>query len=222
VCSARARPKSSLTPPQNYPPDWKRFVTPTLPNQAGNPASTSISIGLLFRRTHPPYGGLAVGRVCSARMRPNSPQTPPQNYPPGLGTPRYSQRLQTRRVIRRPPPSAFGLFLRRTHPPYDGPTVGRVCSARVGPNPPQTPPQNYPPDWERRATPTFPNQAGNPAPTLMSIRASFPPDTPALRLVSRRAGVFCASETESSPDTTAELPAGLGTPRHPNLPKPGG
>jgi hypothetical protein len=38
----------------------------------------------------------------------------------------------------------------------------------------------------------------------------------------RRAGVFCASGIESSPDTTAELPAGLEAPRHPNIPKPGG
>jgi hypothetical protein len=92
--------------------------------------------------------------------------------------------------------------------------VGRVCSARVGSNPPQTPPQNYPPDWKRLATPTFPNQAGNPAFTFMSIRAFFAPDTPALRLAGCRAGVFCASETEFTPDTTAELPAGLGTPRY--------
>jgi hypothetical protein len=110
----------------------------------------------------------------------------------------------------------------RIKPMIECPTVGRVCSARARPNLPQTPPQNYPPDWERRATPTFPNQAGNPAFTFMSIRAFFAPDTPALRWAGRRAGVFCASETEIIPDTTAELPAGLGTPRHPNTSKPGG
>jgi hypothetical protein len=80
--------------------------------------------------------------------------------PAGLGTARPPQHFQTRRVIRRLPPSAFRLFLRRTHPPYG---------------------------W-----------AGC------------------------RAGVFCASETEFIPDTTAELPAGLGTLGHPNASKPGG
>jgi hypothetical protein len=105
-------------------------------------------------------------------------------------------------------------FLRRTHPPYDGLAVGRVCSARVGSNPPQTPPQNYPPNWERRAPPTFPNPAANPTSTSITIHSFVAPDTPALRWAGCRAGVFCASETESSPDTTAELPAGLGTPRH--------
>jgi hypothetical protein len=74
--------------------------------------------------------------------------------------------------------------------------VGRVCSARVGTNTPQTRSQNYPPDWERLATPTLPNQAGNPAATFMSIQAFFAPDTPALRWVGRRAGVFCVSGTE--------------------------
>jgi hypothetical protein len=125
VCSARVGPHSPLTPPQNYPPDWERWATPTLPNRAGNPASTFMSIQAFLRRTHPPYGGSAVGRVCSARARPNLPQAPPQNYPP---------------------------------------------------------------DWERRATPTFPNQAGNPASAIMSIRAFFAPDTPALRLA-------CLSQT---------------------------
>jgi hypothetical protein len=110
VCSARVGPHSPLTPPQNYPPDWERWATPTLPNRAGNPASTFMSIQA---------------------------------------------------------------FLRRTHPPYGWPDVGRVCSARVGAHSPLTPPQNYPPDWERRATPTLPNQAGNPAVTFMSIRAFF-------------------------------------------------
>jgi hypothetical protein len=38
----------------------------------------------------------------------------------------------------------------------------------------------------------------------MSIRAFFAPDTPALRLASRRERVFCASDTEITPDTTAE------------------
>jgi hypothetical protein len=142
--------------------------------------------------------------------------------PAGLEALRYSQHFQTRRVIRRSPPSAFGPFLRRTHPPYGWPDVGRVCSARVGSKSSLTPPQNYPPDWERLATPTFPNQAGNPASAIMSIRAFFAPDTPALRLAGCRAGVFCVSGIEITPDTTAELPAGLGTPGHPNIPQLGG
>jgi hypothetical protein len=70
--------------------------------------------------------------------------------------------------------------------------------------------------------PNIPKPAGNPASTFMSIRAFFAPDTPALRLVGCRAGVFCASETEITPDTTAELPAGLEASRHPNTSKPGG
>jgi hypothetical protein len=105
-------------------------------------------------------------------------------------------------------------FLRRTHPPYDGPAVGRVCSARARPKSPLTRSQNDPPDWERLAAPTLPNQAGNPAATSISIQAFFAPDTPALRLAGRRAGVFCASETEITPDEIAELPAGLEAPRH--------
>jgi hypothetical protein len=125
-----------------------------------------------FRRTHPPYDGPTVGRVCSARLGPNSPQTSSQNYPPDWER-RITPTPPNRRVIRRSPASPFKLFLRRTHPPYDGPAVGRVCSARARSKPPQTPPQNYPPDWERLATPTLPNQAGNPASTSLSIQAFF-------------------------------------------------
>jgi hypothetical protein len=80
--------------------------------------------------------------------------------PAGLEAPRHSQRFPNRRVIRRPPPSPFKPFSRRTHPPYDGPTVGRVCSARMGSKSPQTPPQNYPPDWKRLATPNASKPAG--------------------------------------------------------------
>jgi hypothetical protein len=97
-----------------------------------------------------------------------------------------------------------------------------VCSARVGSNSSQTRSQNYPPDWKRRATPTLPNQAGNPASTSITIQASFPPDTPALRWAGCRAGVFCESGTEFTPDEIAELPAGLEAPRHSNTSKPGG
>jgi hypothetical protein len=109
-------------------------------------------------------------------------------------------------------------FLRRTHPPYGWPDVGRVCSARVGSNSPQTPPQNYPPDWERLAPPTLPNQAGNPASTSISIQAFLRRTHPPYGW----AGVFCASEIESSPDTTAELPAGLEAPRPPTFPNQAG
>jgi hypothetical protein len=38
----------------------------------------------------------------------------------------------------------------------------------------------------------------------------------------RRAGVFCASGIEYTPDEVAELPAGLGALRYSNIPKPGG
>jgi hypothetical protein len=62
--------------------------------------------------------------------------------------------------------------------------------------------------------PTLPNRAGNPAVACMSIRAFFAPDTPALRGVGCRAGVFCASGMEFILDEVAELPAGLGTPRY--------
>jgi hypothetical protein len=159
--------------------------------------------------------------VCSARAGSHSPLTPPQNYPPDWER-RATQHFQTRRVIRRLPPSTFKPFRAGHTRPTVRSDVGRVCSARVGSNSSQTRSQNYPPDWERRATPTFPNQAGNPAFTFMSIRAFFAPDTPALRLAGCRAGVFCASGIEFTPDTTAELPAGLGTPRHPNASKPAG
>jgi hypothetical protein len=86
--------------------------------------------------------------------------------------------------------------------------VGRVCSARMGTNTPLTRSQNYPLDWERLATPTLPNQAGNPAFTFISIRTFL------RRWANRRAGVFCASGTEIILGEIAELPAGLGTPRY--------
>jgi hypothetical protein len=47
--------------------------------------------------------------------------------------------------------------------------------------------------------PTFPNRAGNPASTSITIQTFFAPDTPALQLAGRRAGVFCASGNRIHP-----------------------
>jgi hypothetical protein len=171
VCSARVGSKPPQTRAQNYPPDWKYRATPTPPNQAGNPAFTFMSIRAFFAPDTPALrlANRRAGVFCASEIE-ITPDTH-RRMTRRIGNASPPQRLQTRRVIRRSPPSAFGLFLRRTHPPYDGSAVGRVCSARARPHSPQTPPQNYPPDWERLATSTFPNQAGNPASTSISIHA---------------------------------------------------
>jgi hypothetical protein len=113
-----------------------------------------MSIRAFLRRTHPPYGWAGV--FCASGIEIILGEI--AELPAGLGTLRH---------LKIPKPGGqfgvhlhehSGFFLRRTHPPYGWA------------------------DWERCATSRFPNRAGNPAFTSMSIRTFFAPDTPALRL----------------------------------------
>jgi hypothetical protein len=163
------------------------------------------------------WGGCRAGVFCASGNR-NHPRHH-RRITRRIGSASPPQHSQTRRVIRRLPPSPSKLLL----PPdtLAGRRAGVFCASgnRIHPR------------HHRRIT----RRIGNAAPPQHSqtrrvirrpppspFKSFFAPDTPALRLVGCRAGVFCASETEFTPDTTAELPAGLGTPRPPTLPNQAG